>query len=45
MIRSSGRSAVVVIPPDVMRSLEWQIGDDVQISVTSERAILIEKAS
>jgi antitoxin component of MazEF toxin-antitoxin module len=43
MIRSSGRSAVVVIPPDVMRSLEWQIGDEIMISVTSERAIIITK--
>ncbi len=43
-IRSSGRSAVIVIPPDIMRSLNWDIGDEVMISVTSEKAVLIEKA-
>ena len=42
-IRKSGRSAMVAIPPDIMRSLEWEIGDEVTISVTQDKAILIEK--
>jgi len=42
-IRSSGRSAVVAIPPDVIRSLEWKIGDAVTISVTPEKTIVITK--
>jgi antitoxin component of MazEF toxin-antitoxin module len=44
-IRKSGRSAMIAIPPDVIRSLKWNIGDDVKISVTPDRAILIEKVS
>ena len=43
-IRSSGRSAVIVVPPDIMRSLDWDIGDVVKLSVTPEKAVLIEKA-
>jgi len=43
-IRRSGRSAVVAMPPEIMKSLGWEVGDQVTISVTAERAVLIEKA-
>jgi len=42
-IRQSGRSSVVALPPEIMNSLEWKIGDQVKISVTLEKAVIIEK--
>lgn len=34
---------MIAIPPDIMRSLEWEVGDEVTILVTQEKAILIQK--
>jgi antitoxin component of MazEF toxin-antitoxin module len=42
-IRSSGRSAVIAIPPDLMKSLEWTIGDEITIQATQDRGILIQR--
>jgi antitoxin component of MazEF toxin-antitoxin module len=42
-IRKSGRSAMIAIPPDIMRSLGWEVGDEITISVTQERDVLIQK--
>lgn len=42
-IRRSGRSAVIALPRDLMKSLGWEIEDDIIISATPEKAVLIEK--
>lgn len=43
-IRQSGRSSVVALPPELLKALNWKIGDKVRISATTEKAVLIEKA-
>ena len=42
-IRRSGGSAMVALPPEIMEGLGWDLGDEVTISVTQDKAILIEK--
>lgn len=36
-LRKSGGSIVLTIPPDMLRALEWDRGDDVQIFADWER--------
>lgn len=44
-IRRSGGSATVTIPLEIVKALGWKLGDSVLISITPERAVLIEKAA
>jgi len=34
---------MIAIPPEIMETLGWKVGDEVLISITPEGAILIEK--
>jgi antitoxin component of MazEF toxin-antitoxin module len=34
---------MVALPPEILEGLNWKLGDEVTISVTQEKAILIQK--
>jgi AbrB family looped-hinge helix DNA binding protein len=42
-IRQSGGSAAITVPKEILRTLGWKIGDQVELYVDDHR-IVIEKA-
>jgi len=42
IIRKSGGSAAIVIPPEVLNALEWKIGDIVEV-YAEEQKIIVKK--
>jgi antitoxin component of MazEF toxin-antitoxin module len=40
MIRQSGGSAAVAIPPELLNALNWKIGDAVELFAEEQRLIL-----
>jgi antitoxin component of MazEF toxin-antitoxin module len=40
MIRQSGGSAAIAIPPEILRALNWKVGDTVELYADEQRLIL-----
>ena len=38
-IRQSGGSAAIAIPPEILKALDWKIGDSVEIYAEEQRLV------